>query len=138
MSEPVMKCKSGAIAYECEFTINPSVSVLGSGTRLIPCPFCGGAAKFEEHKKYGSFRVYCDNYDCRIMPRTLWYCGADDAASAWNKRAERTCQRVDENGYSFRFKCSACGYASLVHNCETRLDELPRYCPNCGAKVVGE
>ena len=94
--------------------------------------------KFEEHKKYGSFRVYCDNYDCRIMPRTLWYCGADDAASAWNKRAERTCQRVDENGYSFRFKCSACGYASLVHNCETRLDELPRYCPNCGAKVVSE
>lgn len=57
---------------------------------------------------------------------------------AWNSRAERTCHRVDVNGYSFRFECSACGYVAIVHNCSVRLDELPNYCPNCGAKVVGE
>ena len=49
---------------------------------------------------------------------------------------ERTCHRVDVNGYGFRFECSACGYVAIIHNCETRLDELPSYCPNCGAKVV--
>ena len=52
--------------------------------------------------------------------------------------AERTCHQVNVNGYGFRFECSACGYVAIVHNCEIRLDELPNYCPNCGAKVVSE
>lgn len=78
-----------------------------------------------------------------------------EAVAAWNTRyhsefektvikawkeikdyQERTCHRVDVNGYSFRFECSACGYVAIVHNCETRLDELPNYCPNCGARVT--
>ena len=50
--------------------------------------------------------------------------------------AERTCEAVDNGGYSFRFECSACGYVAIVHNCSVRLDELPNYCPNCGARVV--
>lgn len=51
---------------------------------------------------------------------------------------ERTCESVNVNGYAFRFECSSCGYVAIVHNCEIRLDELPNYCPNCGAKVVSE
>lgn len=51
---------------------------------------------------------------------------------------ERTCESVNVNGYAFRFECSLCGYVAIVHNCEFRLDELPNYCPNCGAKVVEE
>lgn len=54
----------------------------------------------------------------------------------WNTQPERTCHQVNVNGYGFRFECSACGYVAIVHNCEIRLDELPNYCPNCGAKVV--
>ena len=62
----------------------------------------------------------------------------EQAIAAWNTRAERTCHRVNVNGYSFRFECSSCGYVAIVQNCETRLDELPNYCPNCGARVVNE
>lgn len=39
-----------------------------------------------------------------------------------NSRAERTCK--NENGY-----CTKCG--ALMY-------DAPNYCPNCGAKVVGE
>lgn len=48
----------------------------------------------------------------------------------------KTCHRVDNGGYSFRFECSACGYVAIIHNCKTRLDELPKFCPSCGAKVI--
>ena len=45
------------------------------------------------------------------------------------------CEAVDHGGYSLRFECSVCGYVAIVHNCETRIDELPSYCPSCGRKV---
>lgn len=51
---------------------------------------------------------------------------------------ERTCHQVNIGGYSFRFECSACGYVAIVHNCTVRLDELPNYCPKCGARVEVE
>ena len=50
---------------------------------------------------------------------------------------ERTCKNVAD-GYMYHFKCSLCEYDTIIHNCEIRLDELPNYCPNCGAKVVDE
>ena len=45
-----------------------------------------------------------------------------EAIAAWNSRAERTCR--NEHGH-----CSVCG--------AVMYDE-PNYCPECGAKVVGE
>lgn len=101
-------------------------------SELKPCPFCGGEARF---KVWGNVvGVECDR--CGIGTHTACIDEYQNAIDAWNTRAERTCKRVDVDGYSFRFECSACGYVALVHNCETRLDELPNYCPNCGAKVV--
>lgn len=50
----------------------------------------------------------------------------------WNSRAERTCENVwdvEQTG-RLRFKCSDCGAVSL--------EITPNYCPDCGAKVVGE
>ena len=52
-----------------------------------------------------------------------------EAAAAWNRRAERTCRVVhNEDGYP---SCSECGAHYLC-----MLDAS--YCPDCGAKVVGE
>lgn len=45
------------------------------------------------------------------------------------------CEAVKHEGYSYRFECSVCGYSAIVHNCASRLDELPSYCPNCGRWV---
>ena len=120
---------------------------------LLPCPFCGGEAD-EYEGDYGN-GIYClkcgamvgepIHLDYQIAERVTY----EQAATAWNRRsvtasavygykaAERTCHRVDVNGYGFRFECSECGYVAITHNCETRLDELPNYCPNCGARVVG-
>ena len=46
-----------------------------------------------------------------------------------------TCENANADGYGFRFECSECGYSAIVHNCAARLDELPRFCPNCGARI---
>ena len=46
-----------------------------------------------------------------------------------------SCEAVKHEGYSLRFECSVCGYSAIVHNCASRLDELPSYCPNCGRWV---
>ena len=56
-------------------------------------------------------------------------------ADELNARAERTCHNTHENRW---FKCSACGYGftDLYADDESDINEQPRYCPNCGAKVV--
>lgn len=46
-----------------------------------------------------------------------------------------TCENVNTDGYGFYFECSECGYSTIVHNCAIRLDELPKFCPECGCKV---
>ena len=46
-----------------------------------------------------------------------------------------TCENVNTDGYGFYFECSECGYSTIVHNCAVRLDELPKFCPECGCKV---
>lgn len=57
---------------------------------------------------------------------------------AWNSRAERTCRIVERDEepqdnvlvHDYTFSCGHC--ICWAHTYE------PRYCPNCGAKVVGE
>lgn len=102
---------------------------------LKPCPFCGGEAQLME-AKIGSnwWTVICKHYeDCPVNPvgRNA-YAAEIDAIDAWNTRAERTCSgALDFDGW---FICESCG-------CQTKGDqysELPHYCSNCGAKVVGK
>ena len=57
---------------------------------------------------------------------------AQHMAERWNRRAERTCH--DEAEAPQSFLCGECGWFWTDPE-----DELGfSYCPNCGAKVVGE
>lgn len=67
-----------------------------------------------------------------------------ESVEAWNNRTERTC-RVKVGASAGWWECQSCGalfdmadalaaFAALGY----RNKKLPNYCPNCGAKVVGE
>ena len=47
-----------------------------------------------------------------------------------------TCMNVGYYIDSTRFKCSACGYNGWTRYAAHGKDRVPRYCPNCGRKVV--
>ena len=59
----------------------------------------------------------------------------DDIIQSAFDMVTNECEAVKHEGYSLRFECSVCGYVAIVHNCASRLDELPSYCPSCGRKV---
>lgn len=64
-------------------------------------------------------------------------------AERWNRRAERTCHNADVASNSLT--CSECGeitsetlyWVDIDHECRTVMGKKPRFCSNCGAKVVG-
>jgi Lar family restriction alleviation protein len=100
-------------------------------TELLPCPFCGGEAS--KRLFYGTrYGVYCDECDARVGGLFLTEA---EAIAAWNARAERTCECIEEYAESpldgktiVLHRCSACHELMRPHM---------RYCPNCGCKVVG-
>lgn len=106
---------------------------------LKPCPFCGGseiyAEEYEHHPGAMRWRVFCAG--CMAGVDTGTRQSADAAVQDWNRRAERTCRMGKVFVYGAYkeypdecYECTECGY--------TPEDENPRYCPNCGAKVVVE
>lgn len=114
-------------------------------TELLPCPFCGGEAHVNhDHRWYGdvykavdAYEVVCLNFGCIIYyADDVWYDTESEAIAAWNSRAERTCECVAEYA-----KSPIDGKTIVLHRCSA-CHELMRphmaYCPNCGAKVVGE
>ena len=104
-------------------------------TELLPCPFCGGEAR---HYAPGPIDHHIECVECYA---DIHRDTEAEAIAAWNTRAELgsgTCENINTDGYRYRFECSECGYSAIVHNCAARLDELPNYCPNCGAKVIKE
>ena len=109
-------------------------------SELLPCPFCGGEAEIMHLpavEPSAQWHIHCANRDCEVDP-FLWRSTEAEAIAAWNSRAERTCRnasyRVDES----RFHCSECEFGCWVKDVADGRDKLPRYCPNCGAKVVDE
>jgi Lar family restriction alleviation protein len=112
---------------------------------LKPCPFCGGSASI--HEAMGEdcdlyFFADCDA--CRVATDGYYSypdrpSGADLAAEAWNRRAERTCEPVRREGHLF----SEGGEAEQedfsqwleCSDCETALRYEDRYCPGCGARI---
>lgn len=105
---------------------------------LLPCPFCGGedleidhAPTYDVHHP-DVYEVHC--VECSGGGGEGWT--EHEAISAWNTRAERTCECVAEYAKSpidgktiVLHRCSACRNLMRPH-----MD----YCPNCGAKVVGK
>lgn len=124
-------------------------------SELLPCPFCGGEAKPYD---YGVKHIIeCD--DCKEYGHGAYVVARTEAEAiaAWNTRhqyeltdedynilldelgvSERTCQSTTDDS-AWCFVCSECGKSfplsklHLAHN----HGEI-NYCPNCGAKVVGE
>ena len=128
---------------------------------LEPCPFCGEQARCYPSEAFSEsgfqFIVQCDGVDNHTLVNdyqteaeaiAAWntradYHGYEQAAieawesiKAWNSRAERTCECVAEYAESpidgkkiVLHRCSACHELMRPHM---------RYCPNCGARRVGE
>lgn len=69
-----------------------------SDPQLLPCPFCGGPATFEECAQGSSVKVNsctwsvgCANteVDCIAYQMTASFNRKSEAAEAWNKRASK-------------------------------------------------
>lgn len=120
---------------------------------LRPCPFCGGEAELVRNSS-GSYFVRCTDRQCAAKTR-LFHENENGARASWNRRAERTCRVVIKERKLSQCQtlvtksCSVCDFA--FGNEEVRpilpgLDKtmvlnevvVPRYCPNCGARVVSE
>ncbi len=105
---------------------------------LKPCPFCGGEAKAFYCEESGTFDVQCQQ--CGAIPfigsRTSERKTMADVIAAWNARAEHTC-RIEpaKDGGWYCSECHVWISPSPMANATEYL--LPRWCPNCGAKVVG-
>lgn len=125
-------------------------------SELKPCPFCGGRQTYRKHD--GGVWLTTTNHKRGCIMRDalsfVAFATEAEAIAAWNTRtervdecetnnktgdivthdsqAERTC-RPSMNKYGFSMCCSECG-TSLVKSAGV----LYNYCPNCGAKVVGE
>lgn len=110
-------------------------------TELLPCPFCGGEAELKQYQS-GDWQVICYHADGCIMLKSdidnCYWENVQTLARQWNSRAERTCRSTTDDS-AWCFVCSECGKSfprsklHLAHN----HGEI-NYCPNCGAKVVGE
>lgn len=101
---------------------------------LKPCPFCGGEAHIAERLTYGGklYGACCYGTLCPGSEPFPWCLDYEDAADAWNRRAERTCRmelRWTDGEDGECYECSECGDIAFTH-CDA-----PEYCPNCGAKV---
>lgn len=116
-----------------------------SDVKLKPCPFCGGEASINRPSGRMLFCVVCDDCDANGG----YYFTEEDAARAWNDRAERTCRIVEvETGeladYSDTdeviFHCKSCHAERGIFSYDEDgnvFSQRPEYCPNCGARVKG-
>ena len=105
---------------------------------LKPCPCCGSSNGLYvlQEDEYGEWSVFCDM--CKTSLHNENHCDTrDDAISAWNRRAERTCRMEYNEQWSHDeyyptecYNCSECGHMTY--------DGVPTFCPSCGAKVTDE
>lgn len=62
---------------------------------LLPCPFCGGAARWATSTEDDDWEIQCSNQNCGIM---LFCCGAtgEETAANWNTRSESALQTAQQ------------------------------------------
>ena len=105
-------------------------------SELKPCPFCGGeAVEFTwKHDLSNSYMavVRCDV--CKVRAERGF--GAEEAVKAeaieaWNTRHERTCH-VEKSVHDIY---GSWHYLSCGHRVDTWIEDPPKYCSKCGARV---
>lgn len=123
---------------------------------LKTCPFCGGEARAFRCEESGTFDVQCQQ--CGAIPfigsRTSEKKTMADVIAAWNARAAVTDEqfaRAIHDGRAWQavreclmspargggWYCSECSVWVAPGPMANATEHLaPRYCPNCGAKVV--
>lgn len=117
--------------------------------KLLPCPFCGGEAKFVKTSdeivpvrvELVAWNVKCSR--CFASPLPNNYEGSKEAAAErWNRRAERTCRavlhRVEYQEGVVAHTCSECGEILVCFDFEQDPPKPIGYCPGCGARVIKE
>ena len=116
--------------------------------KLLPCPFCGGEAKFVKTSdeivpgrvELVAWNVKCSR--CFASPLPNNYEGSKEAvAERWNRRAERTCRVEVSHGFHGpgpRFEGNVWTMYHVCSECDGAIDRDDAYCKHCGAKVVGE
>lgn len=112
-------------------------------SELLPCPFCGGRQTYRKHDG-GVWLTTTNHKRGCIMRDALAFVAFDteaEAIAAWNTRAERTCKV--EGDYWHDHGGDGSDTYEFVLSCGHKVewlddDDSPRYCPRCGAKVVGE
>lgn len=115
---------------------------------LKSCPFCGGEAigfewsdddEVDEGERHAD-DAYCavkanHKDDCllKVGEFYMWIAATEEeAAEIWNKRAERTCHREeDQNNWGTM-------YDDWCSECDEHIKQGANYCPGCGAKVVDD
>lgn len=131
---------------------------------LTSCPFCGSGWLYETRRNGycdETPTMFCNSCKAVVTWEQVEEEGVNDETRTfvrehWNTRAqtvfgmtldevrqmmkrdaerERTCRNVDDE-FPF-FKCSECGCNAVV-GYGSSGDGLPNYCPNCGAKVIGD
>jgi Restriction alleviation protein Lar len=65
-------------------------------TKLLPCPFCGGAAAIDDSPGPLGYVVYCPNEKCPVEPEGIACHDRDVAIAAWNTRAPSPLHTVAE------------------------------------------
>lgn len=105
----------------------------------MTCPFCGGGPElFTKRNFEDEWVAYlsCGKCDVEMMDAGATELDADAAViEKWNERHERVCRlRVGVGGW-FCLECGVFVNSDCIADAQRWI--APRYCPNCGAKVMG-
>lgn len=113
---------------------------------VIVCKGCGLRLEAYSDDEYKVAQAY--QGDFKSAHEFTWEQARKAVADRWNRRAVRTCRPVvaDDGAGAWGVYCSECSYRfagphgkrEVSEHMAARRDIMPRYCPNCGARVVSE